>query len=48
MNLYHLKIAGGYKNMTDNTSRQWQKKNRSGYVTSISDKKFNFDEFILF
>jgi len=33
---------------SDNTGSQWQRKNWGGHVTVISDKSFNFDEFILF
>jgi len=46
MYLFNFEIPAGYKNMTDNTGRRWQKKIWSGNVSFISVKNFNFDEFI--
>jgi len=49
MNLFYFKIPAGYKNMTDNETIQADngRKIWGGYITSISVKNFNFDEFIL-
>jgi len=47
MNLFHLKIPAGYKN-TIQYRQTMASKNLDGFVTSISIKNFNFDEFIYF